>query len=47
VHAEKRGRWMLYSVDAAAFERVTLWLAPFAGAGAAPVTCAPSCAANA
>lgn len=32
VRAEKRGRWMHYSVDAASFERVTAWLAPFAKA---------------
>lgn len=32
VRAEKRGRWMLYSIEAAAFAEIVTWLAPFAKA---------------
>jgi DNA-binding transcriptional ArsR family regulator len=40
VRSEKRGRWMLYSLEAAAFARATAWLAPFADSAAA-TACAP------
>lgn len=32
VRSEKRGRWMLYSVDAAAFAQAVSWLSPYAKA---------------
>jgi DNA-binding transcriptional ArsR family regulator len=34
VRAQKRGRWVLYSIDATAFAGVVDWLAPFAEAKA-------------
>ena len=39
VRAEKRGRWMLYSVDAAAFAQAVEWLTPFAKAAEGSVAC--------
>lgn len=41
VRAEKRGRWMHYSVDAAAFQQAADWLAPFAKANEHVVACSP------
>ena len=35
VRAQKRGRWMLYSIDGAAFAQTVEWLAPYAKADAA------------
>lgn len=35
VRAQKRGRWMLYSIDAAAFAQAVEWLTPYAKADAA------------
>jgi ArsR family transcriptional regulator len=46
VRAAKRGRWMLYSVDAVAFQQAAAWLAPFAKAEEGPATCLP-CAVSA
>lgn len=46
VRAEKRGRWMHYSVDAATFQQAAAWLAPFAKAAEGSVACSP-CAVNA
>jgi ArsR family transcriptional regulator len=40
VRAEKRGRWMLYSVEGPAFERIVSWLTPFS-AIAETSGCAP------
>lgn len=39
VRAEKRGRWMMYSINAVAFAGAVDWLMPFAKAGAA--ACGP------
>lgn len=39
VRAEKRGRWMLYSIDGAAFAGVVDWLTPFAKAEAGCGSC--------
>lgn len=35
VNAEKRGRWMMYRINAAAFAKASAWLGPFCA-------CAPS-----
>ena len=39
VRAEKQGRWMLYSIDTAAFAEVVAWLAPFTKADEESVAC--------
>jgi ArsR family transcriptional regulator len=46
VRAEKRGRWMLYSVDAPSFAEAASWLAPFAKATQTTASCMP-CAVSA
>jgi ArsR family transcriptional regulator len=39
VRAEKRGRWMHYSIEAAAFEQIVAWLAPFTKTAEESVAC--------